>query len=68
MRVLIVLLLALLAAVLVPLIAHSEGLSRSGTCGIRWREDGARMALARLGDEVPSQGWRPSSSIRRSCP
>ena len=68
MRLLIVLLLALLAAVLVPLLAHSEGLSRSGTCGMRWREDGTRMALVRHGDEVPSQGWRRSPFIRRSCP
>ncbi len=68
MRLLIVVLFALLAAILVPLIAHSEGLSWSGTCAMRWREDGARMALVRHGDEVPSHGWRPSPSIRRSYP
>ncbi len=54
MRLIIVVLLALLAAILVPLIAHSEGLSWSGTCDTRWPEGSGRLVLERPGDEITS--------------
>ncbi len=58
MRLLIVVLLALLAAVLAPLIAHSRDLPSSGTWDTRWREGGAFMVMEQRSDEVT--GARPA--------
>ncbi len=57
MRLLILVVLALLAAVLVPLIAHSEGLSWIGTGDARWGEGGRHVAVER---HATAGGFEPA--------
>ncbi len=57
MRLLIVVLLALLAAILIPLIAHSEGPSWIGDT--RWGEAGMRVTAER---RTAANGFEPLPS------